>query len=542
MAPPAPEPPSALPASGAADPARPLLGIRGYAVTVHDKPSEGSRKLGYLRAGALVARNAEPESRRGCPDGWYRIAPAGYVCAGRDATTRLDDPVLRAAHKRPRLDRPLPYRYGFVRAVLPYYLRIPTAKQQYKSEFKLAEHLEWFREHKDEVQRAELGADDVPVDARGVLLPGKRLGEIGSGKSTAEMSLGELFGGAGDDDPPPFWLRGGDRLIPNISGFDVPELSVFADRARRHTGLAFIGSFATGPEALRRRFAITTDLRLAPTSKVKPDAGSAWHGVELGGALVPPLAFVRLRGAQAYTVDAATATAVGPLERRSVQPLSGKVARIEGERYYELAGGRWARSGDVGVVVAPRKWPGAARRGEKWIEVDLSEQTLVLWNGNRAEYATLVSTGRPGVGDPLTTNATARGSFRVYAKHVTITMDSDEGASLRHGGRAATEAAPSAAGDPDYVPRKGDGVYGVTLRRGHGLFKLRDVPWVQYFHQSYALHGAYWHDVFGIPRSHGCINLSPVDAHRVFAWTEPALPEGWHAVNADEGTVLIVHK
>jgi hypothetical protein len=136
-------------------------------------------------------------------------------------------------------------------------------------------------------------------------------------------------------------------------------------------------------------------------------------------------------------------------------------------------------------------------------------------------------------------------------------MDSDEGAHERMGSQA-----PSAAGDDDdddakgddaksgalkpgdegYVPRKGDGVYGVTLRRGHGLFKLRDVPHIQYFHKNYAIHGAYWHDVFGIARSHGCINLAPADSLRVFHWTEPAVPQGWHGVNTDNGTPVILHK
>jgi lipoprotein-anchoring transpeptidase ErfK/SrfK len=63
-------------------------------------------------------------------------------------------------------------------------------------------------------------------------------------------------------------------------------------------------------------------------------------------------------------------------------------------------------------------------------------------------------------------------------------------------------------------------------------FELRDVPWVQYFEGGYALHAAYWHDDFGRPRSHGCVNLSPIDARRVFFWTDPPLPEAWHAVKA----------
>src|SRR5690606_10047811 len=70
--------------------------------------------------------------------------------------------------------------------------------------------------------------------------------------------------------------------------------------------------------------------------------------------------------------------------------------------------------------------------------------------------------------------------------------------------------------------------YGVTRRRGSTAFELRDVPWIQYFSAGFALHGAYWHDVFGVPRSHGCVNLAPIDARIVFNWTDPPVPDGWH--------------
>jgi lipoprotein-anchoring transpeptidase ErfK/SrfK len=517
------------------DPDAPLLGARAYATIVYEKPSPSSEKLGYLRVGAKVARSAEAAGHRRCKGGWYAIQPRGYVCVGEDATIDVEDPLLRAAERRPRLDRPLPYRYGFVRAVLPLYLRVPTSQRQFKSEFKLKDHLEWFKEHRDEVQTAGLGAWDVPVDNHGRTIVGKRLGELGREKNSSEMNLGELFGNLDPkEDRWPFWLRPGERLIPNISGFQVPEYSVFADRARRHTGLAFVGSFSTDEMYLRRRFAITTDLRLAPTTKVKPDSASPWHGVEIGRDVNMPFVFANTRGVDAFSVGNGVSEVTGTLKRRSVHELAGKVRKVEGERYLKLKDGRWVKDDDVGLVVRPAKWPTVAKKGEKWIEVDISEQTLVLWEGQKAVFATLVSTGKPGIGDPEKTTATARGSFKIYAKHISATMDSDEGASKRK-----PHLKP---GDPGYVATKGDGAYGKTLRRGHGLFKLRDVPHIQYFHKNYAIHGAYWHDVFGIPRSHGCINLAPADSLRVFMWTSPAVPDGWHGVNTENGTTVIVHK
>jgi len=76
-------------------------------------------------------------------------------------------------------------------------------------------------------------------------------------------------------------------------------------------------------------------------------------------------------------------------------------------------------------------------------------------------------------------------------------------------------------------------------------YSIEDVPYVQYFEGSYALHAAFWHNNFGHEMSHGCVNLSPLDAKKVFLWSEPHLPRGWHAVWATaehRGTLVVVHE
>ena len=62
------------------------------------------------------------------------------------------------------------------------------------------------------------------------------------------------------------------------------------------------------------------------------------------------------------------------------------------------------------------------------------------------------------------------------------------------------------------------------------FYSLDDVPWVLYFDRGVALHAAFWHERFGEPRSHGCVNLAPIDARVVFDLAPPALPAGWTAV------------
>lgn len=615
---------SPSPGEGAPSSDKPLVGVTAFVTTVYAEPRDTSRKLGYLRVGAKVARAPEPAGKAGCAGGWYAIEPRGFVCVGDDATLDMDAPLLKAAAKRPDLKSALPYRYAFVRAVLPLYMRVPTADEQYKSEFKLKEHLEWFHDNHDEVSKVILGADDVPIDDHGVPVPGKRVGEMGLGKNSLEVGIGALLGGAGDDDPVPSWLEGGKRLIPNVSDYKTKGFEVFADRARRHTGLALVASFATSEASLGRRFAVTTDLRLAPASKIKADTGSAFHGVPLEGELTLPLAWVRAQGARAYKIIHGKVVPGEEIEHRSAIALSGKMRTVDGVKYYRTNDKRWLSQQDVGLAVQPSTWPEDAEKGKKWIEVSITNQTLVLWEGKKPVYSTLISSGRDGLDDPKKTTATVRGTFKIRNKHISAMMDSNESSSV--GGHANTtavasvsesaaeaddeegkkpaaskpkpkpaspvapakeakagsaakgtkvaakEGKPGAAGkvaahagagaaqkpkpaaeakaksgpEGKEAPKRGDGVYGVTRRRGEGTFQLRDVPYIQYFESGYALHAAYWHDVFGTPRSHGCINLAPVDAHRLFLWTDPPIPEGWHAVNTSEetgeGTTVIIHE
>jgi lipoprotein-anchoring transpeptidase ErfK/SrfK len=568
---------------------KPLLGVTAFVATVYKEPRDTAKKLGYLRVGTRVVRSAEPAGKSGCAGGWYEIQPRGFVCAGEDATTDMDHPILKAASHTANLKTALPFHYAFVRAVLPLYIRVPTSAEQFKSEMDLQKHLDWFKDNHDEVSRVILGANDVPIDDRGVPIPDKKVGELGLTKNSQEVGIGVLLGGEADTDPTPFWLEGGKRSIPNISDYKTKGFEIFADRARRHTGLSLIGSFAGGPDSLDRRFAITADLRLAPASKLKPDSGSPWHGLELTDALTLPLAFVRSQGAHAYKIAHGKVTPGDAIDHRTAVALTGTKRTVEGVKYYRTTDKRWLNQQDVGLAVAPATWPDDAEKNKKWIEISITNQTLVLWEGKKPVYATLISTGQAGLDDPKKTTATIRGSFHIRNKHISAMMDSNESSAV--GGHANTSAVSAASpdsgdrepgegnskskaktaakdkGKPDKgakgakgkgdakaksgppekeIPKRGDGVYGVTKRRGEGTFQLKDVPYIQYFESGYALHAAYWHDVFGTPRSHGCVNLAPVDAHRIFMWTDPPVPEGWHSVTSGdemgEGSAVIIHE
>jgi hypothetical protein len=474
----------------------PVLAPIAMAVLVRAKPAPDGEVVGVLRVGARVARSEAPVTQRDCAGGWYAVRPIGFVCAGNDVTLKLDHPIVRAIDVEPDRSKPLPYRYAFLRAGSPNYMRVPNKDEQFKFEAGLERHLRNWKKFREKWDAMDLGANDVPLDESG-------LATSGFASDARPMDERARYASHGDDSVP--WWLVGERRIPNLASFKVPAYAVISNRIKRHGGVALIGSFIAPNDAQSRRFAITTDARLLPADKLKADAGSAFHGVDIRSTGLP-VAFVRKQDANAYRADGTHFSKTEAPEFRTLVPLTGNVRVQGGERFVEARDGRWLVSDELGTVTKPSSLPGWVKKTTKWIDISLANQTLTLWEGDRPAYATLVSTGRDGMGEPGKTLSTPQGIFRIFQKHVTTTMDSD-------------------VADHE--------------------FELRDVPWVMYFKGGYALHAAYWHDAFGRPRSHGCVNLAPIDARYVFLWSSPNVPEHWQAAytgeNTEPGTIVNIH-
>ena len=109
----------------------PLLVPLAMTVAVMRKPDPKADTLGYLRVGARVARSEKPVANEGCPDGWYAVRPAGFVCAGLNATLKLDHPLARAIQVEPDRSKPMPYKYAFLRSIAPNYMRVPSKAEQF---------------------------------------------------------------------------------------------------------------------------------------------------------------------------------------------------------------------------------------------------------------------------------------------------------------------------------------------------------------------------------------------------------------------------
>jgi len=464
-------------------------------VPVFEVPVKDSTPIGYLRLGETVERSEHPVSKAGCPGGWYALRPVGFLCQDHNSTIKLDHPLVRAFPHGPDRDKPLPYRYGFLRAVAPNYLRVPSKEEQFKFEMRLERHLRSYSKLKDHWDELSHGANAVPLGPSGAAV-----GDVEADTPLPDMN--ERYGGDGDD-AVPWWLEG-ERRIPNISTFRAPAYAVIADRIKRHAGVAFVDTFVASEAALNRRFAVTVDGRLIPADKIKADGSSRFHGRELDEVTLP-VAFPWRPGTELWQGQGKLARA-GEVPLRKMIPLSGEVRFVGQERLVKTRDGKWLRSRDVKIAPAPSALPWFAKDKLRWIDISILSQTLVLYEGSKPVYVTMVSTGRDGLGDPDKTYSTPTGTFRIYQKHVTTTMDSN-------------------VADSE--------------------FELRDVPWVMYFKGGYALHAAYWHDDFGRPRSHGCVNLSPIDARYIFNWSLPDTPEHWHASYAGEtfgqGTLVNIH-
>lgn len=157
------------------------------------------------------------------------------------------------------------------------------------------------------------------------------------------------------------------------------------------------------------------------------------------------------------------------------QSLSILEARtVDGATWYRIGEDRWVYGGWIAVARFKAR-PAAIGSSERWVGVNLSQQTAVAYEGDQPVYAMMVATGLPKT-------PTVQGIFRTWWRIPWRKMV---------GGSAATG----------------------------GFYYLEEVPWTCYFYDGYALHGAYWHDAFGRPRSHGCVNMSLYDSWWVFQWS-----------------------
>jgi lipoprotein-anchoring transpeptidase ErfK/SrfK len=133
---------------------------------------------------------------------------------------------------------------------------------------------------------------------------------------------------------------------------------------------------------------------------------------------------------------------------------------------------QWVEARKVAQVVVNTTPPEGSNNSTRWIDVNLAEQTLAVYDNNQLVFATVIASGL----EPFWTKP---GLFQIKQKKEIETMRNND--------------------QSDF-------------------YYIEDVPWTMYYDGPRALHGAYWRTRFGYPQSHGCVNLSVGDAHWLFNW------------------------
>ncbi len=151
-------------------------------------------------------------------------------------------------------------------------------------------------------------------------------------------------------------------------------------------------------------------------------------------------------------------------------------AEANGIEWYQLGPEEWVPDKVIARVI-PNTIPPEGVEGDRWIEVNLYEQTIAVYDNFELVFATLIASGL----DPFWTRP---GIFQVYDKLDTTPMSGS------------------------FEADRSDAYY------------LEDVPWTMYFDDARAFHGAYWRANLGFPQSHGCVNMSIGDSRWLFDWAE----------------------
>ncbi len=421
---------------------------------VRARPDGASTVVGYVRRGSRL--RARPGLRGpGCARGWHEVPGAGFVCRGEGFLIGETPQSFEPSPEPPHLTEALPYPYAHVgREHAPLFWRRPSRAEEAEAD-------------------ALLGELRAAADARAARATAATV----SAEEGADLEPDlEAPPGLAVDAVAP------DAGVPAVGATTLPDY--LRMRMLRGFYVSVDGETVDGD----RRFFRTVRGNFVRAEVMTEATPPTMRGVVLGGAWAPPLAFVFRRGVLALTRDAATGTLrqADALEYHAPLLLSDEIITRRGSRYRVTRDGIIVRETAIRVVPLVARPPGV-REQDRWFHVDVSEQTLVAYEGDRPVFATLVSTGRAGFDTPI-------GTYRIQSKHVSATMDDPD---------SATEA-----------------------------YSIEDVPWTMYFEGSYALHGAFWHDSFGHRRSHGCVNLAPADARWVFHFATPELPSGWHGVFA----------
>ncbi|MBP9086695.1 MAG: L,D-transpeptidase [Kofleriaceae bacterium] len=236
------------------------------------------------------------------------------------------------------------------------------------------------------------------------------------------------------------------------------------------------------------------DKGFVPMSGVRALHPSEFAGVRLTDSIRLPISWV------VASVERSRRVLDAPQKRgrvvRTVERYQQVVVRASHNAFVDIGddrhGSEWLpRTAIATASISTR--PSGVADAALWLDIDLAQQTLVLYRGDTPVFATLVSTGKKNHATPI-------GEFTIHAKAAVTTMASEAGERAQ--------------------------------------YDVSAVPWAMRFTKGVYLHAAYWHDGFGNKRSHGCVNVSPRDARWLYDTLPPSVPDGWSELEITDGPVV----
>ena len=486
-------------AKGAAPAAPRVAGTRIWGKSrftwIHTSPFNTGGWTGYLglggsvslKGGSIAAAQVGGASGSALAGGrgctaWFAIEPSGFVCTGDLASVDPADPLTAALIDNAG-DADSPWPFEYAESLgTPRYTRLPTPAEMRQAEWDLEKHVA----NMAKVREAKTPDEIEKID---------------------KTLVGVDLSFAGTPAPP------------------LAEVTVFVRVGAKNVAMGstvawvrqFDVTYPNGELGLTKRtWLLTADHALVPKDRVRPYPRSQFQGVRLDDKVKLPIAWFRKTPRPKYKRDAdGSMVATGETwPAKGWTMITGEDVTVGKDRYLVTREeGLFAKADDANVVPLATPPSDKIRQAEgrgTWLDISVLGGWLVAYEKTKPVFATLISPGRGGIPfpgiDPLSTASTPLGNFRVDGKFLWASMVSSTNSDLVHS----------------------------------------EVQYVQNFHGPHALHGAYWHDVFGEPKSGGCINLSPIDSKWIFEFTEPPLPAGWHGLRSTDqagyATIVAVHR
>lgn len=263
------------------------------------------------------------------------------------------------------------------------------------------------------------------------------------------------------------WTRAYRRVVGDIVVHDAPNGNPIGSMAAGYNFFTVV-SYENGWVQVNYG-------QWVPEAQVKTADVSEFSGVEINTQPKRPFAWMLAEAYPSRYPGGPEDETAEKIERYTLMNIYG-VEYVDGWEWYLVGPDEWIQQIRV-AKVQPIKRPEGIGPHDKWVAIDLYEQTGVAYVGDQMVFATIVSSG-------LALWSTPEGLFNIYDRFENTKMS-------------------GAAGQPDF-------------------YFIEEVPYVMYFDGDVALHGTYWHDRFGYRQSHGCVNLSIMDAWWFYQWTEDA--------------------